>query len=377
MFGARMATAAVIGGAMSFGMALALLGERKAAAARSRSLSGGTWFALNLAIPVSVLLGGILLDIYGERAILVAGSTTLAVALAALSLRPTAPHAIISMPLAVFGAANVGVAIIALMSRVLFAPEEMTASLNLGFVFFALGSLPTPILAELLVEKLHPRRTLAAFALLALLPAFLAVLPDSEPWPRSDPSSAATHLMAEPKLWLAASVMFFYVPLEAAIGLWTFASMQERRHDAAEEARLLSYFWAASIASRLLIAVAQHLGFSIEGWDRFLIVIPPLLAGALLGNLLGATSLGRMRAGMVLLGMLLGPVMPTLLAILFHDVATGKEGTVLGFVFVAGSLGSALLAPIVAPRTSITLRLPIFLALSVAAAGLVMGLIGQ
>jgi hypothetical protein len=369
------ATAAAIGGAMSFGMALALLGLLKSAASRNRWPWKTKLQAINLILPLSMLLGGILVDLYGMRALLVAGSALLAVALVSLSLRPSYPHAVVSLPLAVFAASVVGMASIVLMPRVFFSPEETTASLNLGYVFLALGSLPTPFLADILLVKLQPRRTLAVFAFLALLPAFLAVLPGGDAWPSSDRSGAASSLFGGTGLWLAALAMFFYAPLEASMGLWTFALLADRQQDEKAATKLLPIFWAGLVSSRLVVAIAQHGDFLTQGWDRALIVIPPLMAAAFLGNLPGATSSARTHAGMALLGFALGPILPTLLAVLFQSVSVGEQGTACGLVFAGGSLGSALVAPLLVPRGLTALRIPILLALLVAAAALVMGLI--
>jgi fucose permease len=222
------------------------------------------------------------------------------------------------------------------------------------------------------------RRTLAVLALLALIPAFLGVLPSGERWhidARHDTSSA---LLAQPYCWLAGLVLFFYAPLEAAIGLWAFTLLAERGQDEREASGLMSGFWAAFVGSRLLIALAHHMDLLTDSWDRILIVVPPLLAAAVLGNLAGASQRGRPRTALILLGLLLGPVLPTLLSVVFR-VAPSEQGTAYGLVFAIASLGSVFLAPFAKlrsqPPLQAALRLPIFLALLVTAAALVVGLI--
>ncbi|MGH7169737.1 MAG: hypothetical protein ACRELG_05610, partial [Gemmataceae bacterium] len=280
--------------------------------------------------------------------------------------------------LAGFGVSALGTASTVLMPHAFFAPEETSASLNLGYVFIALGALLTPALADILLEKIALRRTLAVFALLALTPAFLGVLPSSEHWPISDHPGHPSAFLAEPTGWLAALVLFFYAPLEAVISLWTFTLLAERDRDEREATGLLCGFWIAFMASRLLVALAQHMDLLTEGWDVSLIVVPPLLAAVLLGNLAGASHRAQPRSGLILLGLLLGPVLPTLLGLVFHHVAPAGQGTAFGFVFAAGSLGSLLLAPLITlrarPPLQTALRLPIVLALLVTAIALVLGL---
>jgi hypothetical protein len=132
------------------------------------------------------------------------------------------------------------------------------------------------------------------------------------------------------------------------------------------------------MASRLLVAVGQHMELFAEGWDRFLIVVPPLIVAVLLGNMVGASHHGRPRFGLMAMGFVLGPVLPTLLAVVFRHVAPSQEGTAFGLLFAAGALGSMFLGQFMSIRTTAplhyALRLPIFLALLVTALALVLGL---
>jgi fucose permease len=382
MTGMQTVTAATIGGALIFGMTLALLGRLKLALAQHVHLGDAhvrrLLLALNIALVPLVLLSGILLDIYGARPILVTGSVMLAVALVSLSLRPSYPHAFASILLAGFSASALGTASTVLMPHIFFASEESAASLNLGYVFIALGALLTPVLTDILMAKIELRRTLAVFALLSLAPAFLGVLAPNEHWQITDHPGDPSAFLAEPAGWLAALVLFFYAPLEAAISLWTFSLLAERGQNERQATSLLSGFWTAFMVSRLLVALAQHMDWLTEWWDPSLIVVPPLLAAVLLGNLAGASPRAQPRSGLILLGLLLGPVLPTLLALVFRRVAPAQQGTAYGLVFAAGSLGGLLLAPLITlrarPPLQTALRLPIFLALLVTAIALVLGL---
>lgn len=384
MAGMQTVTVATIGGALVFGMTLALFGRLKSAVAQRQAVSfvassHREMRALHIVLIPLVLLSGVLLDLYGARTILVVGSVMLSVGLVALSLRTTYPHVLIAILLAAFGASAVGTASTVLMLRAFFVPEETSASLNLGYVFIALGALLTPVVTDILLETINPRRTLSVFALLSLMPAFLGVLPSWEHGLVAErPGNLAT-LLAEPAPWFAAFVLFFYVPLEASISLWTFALLNERRQDERAAAGLLYGFWGAFLASRLLAAFVLHIEYLTDWWDRCLIVAMPLLAAVLLGNLTGASPRERPRTGLILLGLLLGPVLPTLLGLIFR-AAPDEKGTTYGLAFAAGSLGSLLLAkfmtPLSASRSPLSaLRLPIFLALLVSATALVLGLI--
>lgn len=374
-------TAATIGGALIFGMALALLGRLKLALAQTPVTTDGTlrrWLVvLNVSLVPLMLLSGVLLDIYGARPVLVGGSLMLSLALILLGLNAPYARTLAAMLVAGFGVSALGTASIVLMPRAFFVSEETSAGLNLGFVFIALGALLASVLGDILLKTFQMRRTLAMFALLSLLPAFFSVLPSAQ-WNIAERPGNLSTLFAEPSCWLAALALFFYVPLEATISLWTFTLLAEREQDEREATGLLSGFWTAFMASRLLAALGQHTVFYAEWWDRSLIVAAPLLTAVLLGNLAGAGQRGRPRGGLILLGLLLGPVLPTLLSVIFQGVPDAK-GTAFGLVFAAGSLGSVLLAPLIkrpsaAGHPLAALRFPIFLALLVTAAALVLGL---
>lgn len=373
MSGIQAMTAATISGALIFGMTLALLGRLKLAAAQSVPGQDGSFrpwlLSLNISLIPLVPLSGVLIDRYGARPVLVAGSAMVAVALVVLKPKAAPLLSLAAMLLAGFGVSALGTASTVLMPRAFFVSEETAAGLNLGFVFIALGALLTVVLADILLKMFGLRRTLAGFALIALAPAFLGVLSGSTQWHIPQQPGNPSELFAEPGCWLAALVLFFYVPLEAAISLWTVALLVERGHEEGEATGLLAGFWAAFLASRLLVALAQHMFFLSEGWNRWLIVAAPLLASVLLGNLAGAGQHGRLRGGLILLGLLLGPVLPTVLSLLFQ-VAADAEGTAFGLVFAAGSFGSILFAPFIKPRSASRSplsagRLPILLAVMV------------
>ncbi len=381
MSGIQTMTAATIGGALIFGMALTLLGRLKLAMSQTlpaKDASLRRWLvALNVSLVPLILLSGVLLDSYGARPVLVAGSVMLAVALVLCRSEATSPHTLAVVLLSSSGIAALGTASIALMPRAFFVSEETSAGLNLGFVFIALGALLASVLTDILLHTVQLRRTLTLFALLALMPAFLGVLPSAH-WRVTEQPGNLSELLAEPSCWLAALALFFYVPLESAISLWTFTLLAEREEDERQATGLLTGFWTAFLASRVLVALCQHLVFYSEWWNRGLMVLLPLVASVVIGNLAGAGQRGRPRGGLILLGLLLGPVLPTLLGVVFQGVPDAK-GTVFGLVFAAGSLGSVVLAPLIKPPPAgrplqSALRLPLFLALLVAAAALVLGL---
>jgi fucose permease len=249
-------------------------------------------------------------------------------------------------------------------------PHLLAAALNLGTAFFALGALVTPALVDVLLHRLSFHKTLGLLALLCLVPALLAAV---------TPLESGTHgvnlgnVLNDRYLWLAGLVFFLYAPLEASVGMWATTFLVEMGNQERRVAWLLSGFWLTFLASRLLAAFLQ-----VQA-DAAVIVGLAILAAIVLGNLASASHRGRSRVEILLLGALLGPIFPTLVALLFEHFPSSERGTAYGAMFAVGSLGSLLFCPLiglVARRQAVqqTLRIPMFIALVLAGAALVLAL---
>jgi fucose permease len=379
-------TALAISGAFVFGLVLALLGSLKLALARRADLGEGRvgvlLLTLNVALIPMMLLAGVLLDAWGVRAVLILGSLLLTLALLGLSARPAYGRALLAVLAAGLGASALSAASVVLMPSAFFGVPETVASLNVGTVFIALGALVTPVLTDVLLGWVGLRRTLALLAFVCLVPAFVAALPAR--WELSAPRPAgAAELFGTPDVWLAGLVFFFYAPLEAAVSLWATTYLARLGYGERRATWLLAGFWGAFLASRLLVGLAQHAGHlrDPDAWGPWLLVIPALLAAVVLGNLAGATSPRSARVGLLLLGLFLGPIFPTLLGMVFRTPGLHEaQGTAYGVLFAVGSVGTLVLAPLIGagvrrgtPQTA--LRLPMLLALVLTATGLLFSLV--
>jgi len=269
-----------------------------------------------------------------------------------------------------------------MMVGVLYYGQHQTVrGLSLGHVFIALGALLTPALSDLLVHQLDFRRAVAILAFLCLVPAILCAVPVASDTIDHGFNPPAQMTLFEAgnfsKIVLAGLVFFFYAPMEAAISVWATTYLTERGYGERGATWMLSAFWAALLVSRLLLAVVPFK----EGWYAWLIVIPSLLTVVALGNLAGSAERSAPRSALLVLGLLLGPIFPTLLGVV-ANVFPHEMGLAYGIIFAAGSLGGLMLAPIVAPRIAPTgmtaFRAPIVLALAMTVAALVFGLtVGQ
>lgn len=385
-------TLVTISAAFVFGMVLALLGSLKLTLAKRLNLGesrvGLLLSAFNFTLMPMMLLTGMLIDAYGVKWILLGASCMTAVAIVTLSINPTYSRAFIGALLAGLGSAGLSTASIVLMPKAFYySMKEAPAAENLGNVFFALGALVTPVLTDVLLRGLGFHRAVRAIALLCLLPGLFAAMTPADDLKPTQDTVQLVHQVAdlmrpffEKTVWLAAAVFFLYAPLEAAINIWATTYLSDFGHGERRVAWVLSGFWAAFLASRLLAALALHRWPPVHGWDVWLlIIVPALLVGVLLGNLAGTASPGAAWRGILLLGFLLGPIFPTLVGALFYHLDRTKVygyGTAYGTLFAVGSVGSLVLAPIIGVRATrrnvqTALRIPMLMALALTLAALV------
>jgi fucose permease len=371
--------AVTVAGAFVCGMMLALLGGLKLALAKRLELGEGRVGALlsvlNLALLPMVLLCGVLLDRWGPRAVMILGSLVLCLAVLALSARLSRNGALAAVLAAGLGGAAVATASMVLMPRAFF-PGEPSASLNLGNVFVALGALVAASLADVLLRTTDLKRALGVFAFVCLVPGVAAAVPHNLDATPQHASLAS--MLDHSATWMAGLVFFFYAPLEASVSVWATSYLTELGHDERRAGRLLAGFWAAFLASRLLVALAQHVGWLPPAADAWVLVVAALLAAVVIGNLAGAAGRNSAPVALVLLGFLLGPIFPTLIGLVFGHFPE-ERGTAYGSVFALGSLGALVLAPVVgvaAQRRSVqvALRVPMLLALLLTAVSLVFAL---
>ncbi len=383
MFGLQAVTVVAASSAFVFGMVLALLGSLKLALAKRLDLGEGRigflLSALNLALMPMMLATGLLVDsTIGVRWVLIGGSILTAAAIFVLGLRPSYAMSIGAVLLAGLGSAGLSTGSIVLM-RTAFFPDSPTASLNLGFVFFALGALVTPVLVDVLSSLGGFRRATIVVAVLCLVPAVVAALTSGAALRVAEHPGDTTWLGTSQTVWLAALVFFFYAPLEAAVSMWATTLLTEQGQSERRATWTLSGFWCAFLGARLLTALAASY---LVGWERWLLVIPAALVAVLLGNLSGTASRTAARNGLFVLGFLLGPIFPTLVGILFeslHQEHKEVYGTAYGLVFATGSLGSLVLAPVMGAMArrgvQFAMRMPMLLAILMALAALVFSLV--
>ncbi len=336
-----------------FGMLLALLGSLKLKLAERLEIGegrvGGLLAALNLALIPMMLASGLLIDTFGVRLVLIVGSLLSAIAVFSLALRRNYVAALGCVLFLGAGAACLSTASVVLMPRAFgFGADRLAASLNLGYVFVALGALMTPALTDLLLRTLDFRKTLAVLALICLVPAATASLlslgEGTEPPQKGELVDVLTNL----PILLTALAFLFYAPLEFGISTWgtTYLTV-DQGYGESRAAWVMSFYWLAFLVGRVLATLLFQSHRVDTAWAAGVVFLLAVAAAAMIGNLAGA---GRPRSaawGLILLGFSLGPIFPTMVAYALHTPEAEKaNGTAYGAVFAIGSAGSALMAPL-------------------------------
>jgi fucose permease len=372
-----------IASAFVFGMVLSLLGSIKLPLAERLGLDearvGGLLAALNLAFIPMMLASGILVDKLGVRGVIIGGAILTGTALVLLAFANTYRAALYSLLGIGAGAACLSTGSMVLMPRAFFE-NNAAASANLGNVFFGLGALATPALAEVLERGMGLRQTLSLLALVALTPALAAAVGPAEAYALSEGSSGdLVIIVLTPAVWMTGLVFFLYSPVEGALATWASTYLTQLGFGRRKAALLLCAFWLTFLGARLAASYFQQRELLPRNSEPWLIVFLGVGAGVMLANLAGTHSRNVAGTGLLLTGAFLGPIFPTLVGALFDNTSAARHGTAFGAMYAMGSTGSVVLAPIIgafARRHSVrtALRLPAIAALALAGLALVLAL---
>lgn len=160
--------------------------------------------------------------------------------------------------------------------------------------------------------------------------------------PAAERASSLTDALRSRNVWLSMAVFFLYTGLESTVGQWCFTWLTEGRGLAVAEAG----FWTASYWASLTLGRVA-LGWVAEWWgpDRLLRRASVGVVGGVLLLALAPGLAGRV--GLLLLGVSLAPVYPTLMARTPRRVGAGLAGHAVGLLVSSATLGSALLPAVV------------------------------
>jgi fucose permease len=320
------------------GLGVALLGSIKVPLARALRIDearvGGlvSLFGFTL-IPVT-LTAGFLTDLAGRQVVFIGGSVLFALSLWLLAAARTYGLALAGVILLSAGwglLMNVG----NVMTPLTF-PGSTANATNLANVFFGLGAFLTPVVIGWLLRVLSLSWALGLLGVLALVPGLLA--PGvAFPAPSVEGGDVAS-LLADPVLILCALAMFFYGPLEASMAAWSTTYLGDQGVKETTAAGLLSAFWLAFMATRLVTALTLP-----AGAERLLILVLALVCIAVLALVVASRSRPLAMVLVPATGLVFGPIFPTVMAVLLGHFPAEVQGRAVGLYFAVGGVGWSLI----------------------------------
>jgi fucose permease len=173
----------------------------------------------------------------------------------------------------------------------------------------------------------------------------------------------AIETLRRPTTWIQVGLFFLYTGAEASVGIWCFTLLRERGLPVEGAGLWTSVYWGSLTAGRFLLGTII---------DR---VGPDLLLragtmGAVIGTGMFAVSAGPAgRLGLVLTGLSLAPMFPTLMARTPARLGAAAAAHAVGFQVSAATLGAAVLPAaigFVIARAGVTAIGPMVAAMAVA-----------
>ncbi len=344
------------------GMCHALLGSVKVPLARKLEIDearvGGLVSVFGFTLIPMVLVAGFLVDWLGKQAVLSGGFVLVIASLVILAKLTTYRSALLAILVLGTGWSAL-VNVLNVTSPPAFLPEEeietrRAYAMNMGDFIFGMGAFVTPILVAILLRKLRLERIFLVLSSFAVVPLLFGLGVDWERLasPATETVSGGLRiLLTDPVVWLCCLAFFFHVPIEASVATWATTLMTGKGIGEARSATLLSVFWLTFMGSRLVTALALPAGAEMS------LVIA--LAGLCIVFTLGIafSRAAWLTAAMVVIaGLVLGPIFPTLIAVLLNHVPASLGGRTVGIFFCIGGIGWTVIPILIgsyAKRTSV------------------------
>jgi fucose permease len=346
------------------GMCHALLGSIKVPLAKYLNIDearvGGLVSVFGFTLIPMVLVFGFLVDALGKQKVLGGGFALLIVAMVLLARLKNYPWALVAVLLLGTGWSAL-VNVLNVTSPPAFLPPDeiksrMSYAMNMGDFVFGMGAFLTPILAAVLIRKTNLSSTLLILATFAIVPVLfgLKVNWDAEVLnPKSSETVAGglAELLTNPIVWLCCLAFFCHVPVEAAVATWATTLMTNKGVNEGAASTLLSIFWLTFMGSRLLAALTLP-----TGWDTTLVVGMAVLCIAFTLGIALSRHAWVTCTMVILAGCILGPIFPTLIAILLSHLPGELHGRAVGIFFCIGGIGWTAIPILIgayAKRTSV------------------------
>jgi fucose permease len=327
------------------GMCHALLGSIKVPLARKLNIDetrvGGLVSVFGFTLIPMVLAAGFLVDEYGKHTVLSGGFLLLIVSLVMLSQLRSYPVTFLAVLVLGTGWSAL-VNVLNVTSPPAFLPAEeiskrMSYAMNMGDFIFGMGAFLTPMAVAALVRKIGLQKTFFVLASLAFVPLLLGFGVDWKKLATPQTETIAGGLgilLSDPIVLLCCLAFFFHVPIEASVATWATTLMTDKGVSEVRASGLLSAFWLTFMGSRLLTALTLPVGK-----DTALVMSMAALCIVFTLGIAFSRAAWFTCLMVVLAGLILGPIFPTLIAILLTHVQPSLQGRTVGLFFCIGGIG--------------------------------------
>ncbi len=344
------------------GMCFALLGSVKLPLARKLKIDegkvGGLVSVFGFTLIPMVVAAGFLVDFLGQQAVLGGGFVLVILSLVLLAHSRRYSGALLAVLILGTGWSAL-VNVLNVTSPPAFVPanelpERMVYAMNMGDFIFGMGTFVTPLIIVYCAKQFGLIRTLYGFAVVSLVPLLLGLGVNWAALRVEATDSVAgglAKLLSDPIVWLCAVAFFFHVPTEASIVTWATTLMTDKKVSEGRASTLLSAFWLTFMGSRLATALLLP-----AGGDTILVVVMAFCSVAITLSIVFCRDPLWMCALIVVSGAVVGPIFPTLIAILLGHVDRSLHGRAVGVFFCIGGVGWTVLPILIgmyAKRTSV------------------------
>jgi len=343
------------------GMGTALLGSIKVTLARNLRIDeariGGLLAAFGFTLIPAMFAVGFVSDLVGRQPVTIGGSILFAVSLAVLA-QATGYRMVLAATVLLSAAWATLINVVNPLSLPAFGGTAAYA-INLGCFIFGVGSFVTPLGVAFLVRRLALRNTLLLLATTGIVIAVLACgthFPATAPAPAQQAGTTAAApglgtLLGDAVMWLCALALFFYMPAEATMAAWATTYVTDKGMKEGSASALLSGFWIAYTASRLVTALTLP-----KGSETLVILGLSLVSVGVWVAVVLCRGRGLTAALVIAVGVIFGPIYPTLVAVLLGHFPGSLHGRAIGLFFTLGGLGCTALPMLIgayARRTSV------------------------
>jgi len=379
---AAVALLAVFTLAICFILIGAISEEIKARLGIDNSQVGSLASALFLTSLVIQLFVGPLVDKVGHKAMAVAGFIAAAGAIFLLAFAADFNTALVACGLLGVGAMCANTVGNTLIPIVLFEGKEPARASNFGNGFVGLAFVLTPLALVYLIQNLKVSYS-AALSLLGGLVLLFAILALFPAYPRVSTGykfSQAVRLLGEKPILVAALALLCYIALEISMNTWIKPLMTEMSGGSQNPEAAKHATWVLS-----LFGLSMAIGRFATSMIRDLTAVgTKLIAGVSLVTVAAITlmafthSYGLAVLAVILVGLALAPIFPTIVGVTFSRYEPGLYGSIFGIMFAIGLLGPTTVPKIIGSLSvggSIQKSLPIaaVMALVLCALAVLMG----